>query len=165
MPRRYRKPQRGQVVQAFLVAVQRHSLDTLQIEHKYGQPTAGSDGAVLLTQRTRRRVARVFKWLPVAELLLLHQLQKSIAGHIYFSPHFQKVRRSVWQALRDILYRREILRYVFPHNAVAPGGAPNKNTIPVFQADGEAVYLCLHHILRRQTGLPHSRVEFPDFIQ
>ena len=60
----------------------------------------------------------------------------------------------------------KILRYVFPHNAVAPGAAPNKNTIPVFQADGEArsIFASTTYCGAR----PASRIRavpFPDFIQ
>ena len=134
MPRRYRKPQRGQVVQAFLVAVQRHSLDTLQIEHKYGQPTAGSDGAVLLTQRTRRRVARVGEQRLFVQLELCVERVEHGFFHIHLAAHDQ-VRRRVFQLVRDILYGLEVRGHVLADLPVAARRAADEHPVHILERD------------------------------
>lgn len=55
--------------------------------------------------------------------------------------------------------RFQVLRNIFPHRAVAAGGAPHKNTVQIFKRHGEPVHLWLDRIRNRPHRLAHAQVE------
>ena len=73
------------------------------------------------------------------------QLFKHRLGHIDLSPDDQPL-RGVFDPQRQGADGAQVLGHVLAGDAVAPGGAPDKHAVFVFQGHGETVDLGLHHI-------------------
>ena len=160
---RHGKAQLPKPLQGLVVAGEGMALHLLDVEDKDAQFPLGGDLRVLLAQGARRSVAGVFKRLLLQQLLPGAEALEALVGHVHLAPDLQK-----WDGLPQDLGHgadsADVLRHILAGDAVPPGGAPDKQAVPVLQGHGEPVELGLRHILHVPHGLPHPAVKIPQFL-
>ena len=133
-------------------------IDLLHIEYKDVQGPCRGDPRILLTQRTRRRIARVFKGLFIVELLARCQLEKALMRHVNLAAHLQ-IRNRAAQLQRHGPDRPQIFSDVLSHQAVPAGGTAHKEAVAILQGNGQPIKFWLHNIDRITHDLAHPAVK------
>ena len=132
------------------MARDRQLVRILDIEAEDGQPALFGDLAVLLSQRARRRVARVGEQRLFVQLEFRVERVEHGFFHIHLAAHDQ-VRRCVLQMLRNVLDGLEVRGHVLADLPVAARRAADKLTVHILKRDRKAVDLVFDHVFR----LPH----------
>ena len=132
-----------QVFQRVTMTGKGHTLCQLHIEYQNVQLPLGRDPGILLPQRTGGGVSGVGKGLFPRLFQGVIQFMEGLLGHIYFPPDNEPGRR-VFQHHGNGADGPQILCYILAHCSVAPGGAPDKTAILVFQGHRQAVNLGLN---------------------
>ena len=159
-----RKTKALEVIERLHMAFQRQLVAVLDVEAEDGQLSFPRNFAVLLPQRTRRRVARIGK-----ERLVV-QLQFGVEGiehglfHVDLTAHDQ-MRRRVLQLFRDVLDGFEVLGYVLAHLTVTACRTADEHAVHIFECDRKAVDLVLDNVLRLSDGILHTRIELAQFVK
>ena len=107
------------------------------------QPPLCRHPGVQLPQGARRRVAGVGQRRLAADLPLGVQGLEILFGDVDLPPDDEPLRR-VLQLPGQTADGAEVLGHVLPRRPVAPGGAPEKDSVPVLHGDGKPVNLRLH---------------------
>ena len=142
----------GQVLQGLGVGLEAAALRQLEVEDLDIQLPLRADLGVQLPQGTGGGVAGIGHQGLALELPGVVDLLEHRPGHVDLSPD-DEPGELFRQRHGDGADGLEILRHVLPHPAVAPGGAPDEDAVPVFQCHGQAVHLGLHGVGHR---LPQS---------
>ena len=161
---RCRKAQLGQIIQRLNMRYGIKALDRLDIEYENVQTSFCCDLRVLLSERSRSGIPRIFEGLFAVILLFGDDALKGRNGHIDLSPDLQK-RRGVLQALRQTADRHQIIGDILACRAVAAGRAADKNPVPVFAGYRQTVKLRLYHIFGTVNDFTHPAVKIPDLIR
>ena len=153
-----------EVIERLHMAFQRQLVAVLDVEAEDGQLSFPRNFAVLLPQRTRRRVARI------GEERLVVQLQFGVEGiehglfHVDLTTHDQ-MRRRVLQLFRDVLDGFEVLGYVLAHLTVTARRTADEHAVHIFKRDRKAVNLVLDNVLRLSDGILHTGIELAQLVK
>ena len=159
-----RKTKALEVIERLHMAFHRQLVAVLDVEAEDGQLSFPRNFAVLLPQRTRRRVARIGKQR------LFMQLQFGVEGiehglfHVDLTTHDQ-MRRRVLQLFRDVLDGFEVLGYVLAHLTVTACRTSDELAVHIFERDRKAVDLVLDNVLRLSDGILHTGIELAEFVK
>ena len=138
----------------------RHLLD---IEHIDGQPAGRGHLRVFLAKGACRSIAWILKRFFIVQLLPRAQLKETLVRHIHLAAHLQ-IRDRTAEFFRHGADHAQIFRDVFAHEAIAPCGTAHEKAVPVFQGNGEAVKLRLHHIHGIVHLLAHTAIEIEELF-
>ena len=117
-----------------------------------------------MTKGTGGGIAGIFEGLFPFLLLPFHQSGEALPRHIYFAPD-NDTRNRTGQLLRDGTDSAQIMGNVLAHLTVAPGSAPDKPAVHIFQRDGQSIDFRFHHINRRFRRFTDAAVELPQLLQ
>ena len=129
------EPLGGQIINGLRMGQEFPALRQLQIEHRDVQLPLGADLGVQLPQGTGGGVPGIGHEGLALQLPLGVDGLKHGPGHVDLPPD-NEPGQLFRQGHRDGADGAEILRHVLPHPSVAPGGAPDEHTVPVFQGHG-----------------------------
>ena len=129
------EPLGGQIIKSLRVGGEFPALRQLQIEHGDVQLPLGADLGIQLPQRPGGGVPGVGHQGLALQLPLGIDALEHGPGHVDLAPD-NKPGQLFRQGHGNRADGAEILRHILPHPAVAPGGAPDEHTVPVFQGHG-----------------------------
>ena len=153
-----------EVIERLHMAFHRQLVAVLDVEAEDGQLSFPRNFAVLLPQRTRRRVARIGKQRLFMQLQFGVERIEHGLFHVDLTAH-NEMRRCVLQLFRDVLDGFEVLGYVLAHLTVTACRTADEHAVHIFERDRKAVDLVLDNVLRLSDGILHTGIELAEFVK